>query len=200
MDARSLGRRLAPAAALLALPLLAGCLDEPEIEDRWTRVDLRGANVAPYQMLPPGWNDTLRVQTRVTWRSILTGYAVAELRASSIPAGQVALAPDAPRLRMATDIDRILAQSVSLGRVTRAVTGWDHLMQDLDLAFTATVPAATDSTGAPVSLFLLVYLGSGEEIEREDGTDTLVVTPFVSSEAEVLPSGLVLGIGTQGPN
>jgi hypothetical protein len=200
MAARGLGSRLAPATALLLLPLLSGCLDEPEIEDRWTRVDLRGASVAPFQALPPGWSDTLSVQTRVTWRSILTGYAVAELRASRIPATEVALAPNAPRLRMATDIDRILSQSVSLGRVTRAVTGWDHLQQDLDLAFTATVPAATDSTGAAVSLFLLVYLGSGEEIEFEDGSDTLIVTPFVSHQAQVLPSGLVLTIGTQGPH
>ena len=126
------------------------------------------------------------------YRSILTGYEVAELRSSSsVPRSSVALGTNAPRLRMAQDIDRILAGSVTRGRAIRAVTGWDHLMQHIDLSFTGTVPAASDSSMGPGGgLFLLCYLGSGVKIELPSGADTIVVTPFTSSAYEVLPVGM----------
>jgi hypothetical protein len=185
----------------LGSTLLAGCLGAPEIEDRWTRVDLLSSNLAARQPIAPGAVTPVTMSTTITYRSILTGFAVAELRASSAtPAGSVALATDAPREQMALDIDRILATSVSLGRATRAVTGWDHLIQHLDFTFNAVGPAATDSTGAPVSVFLLCYMGDGDRVERQGMADTLIVTPFVSTAYRILPVGLELAVaGAGGP-
>jgi len=129
-DARSLAARCGRAVPLtLGALLVAGCFDEPKLEDRWTRLDVVGSNVAPFQVFSAGSADSITVEAKVTFRRILTGYAVIELRASTIPTSAVVLHPEAPRLPMATDIDSILANSVSCGRATRAVTGWDHLVQ-----------------------------------------------------------------------
>jgi hypothetical protein len=95
---------------------------------------------------------------------------------------------------MAQDIDGILAQSAPMGRATRAVTGWDHLVQRIDFAFDGFVPAAMDSSGPPAGLFLVCYLGQGSEIELPDGRDSLVVTPFPSTPYEILPVGIELGV------
>src|SRR5262249_26605873 len=101
------------------------------------------------------------------------------------------------RLHMASDIDTLLATSVSMGRMVRAVTGWDHLIQHIDFAFTGVVPAiVTDSTGTgPVAgLFLVCYLGSGVRTELPSGADSIAVTPFRSSPQEILPVGLPLTV------
>ena len=184
-------------AALLALGVvtLCGCFDKPKIEDRWTRVDVVSASLAPGQMLAPGAAQSIRMQTTVTYRAVLTGFAVAELRvADSLGAAQLRIAPDAPRVSMAEGIDAILAHSRSLGRATRAVTGWDHLIQPLDLTFRAAADSAAGSR-----LFLLCYLGSGERVELPSGADSIVITPFVSSERQVLPVGMELQVGTVAP-
>jgi len=191
--------RLLPLVTLAALT--SGCLGEPEIEDRWTRLDLESASLTPYQALPVGSAPVVNVRAAITYRSIITGFVVAELRASStITPAEVTVHPDASRLPMAQDIDRILANSVTLGRATRAVTGWDHLIQRLDLSFAGVVPAVIDTAGAaPGSVFLLCYLGEGEEVERQDGTDTLIVTPFDSMQYQILPIGMEFGLGTPTP-
>lgn len=183
-------------AALLALTALTagGCLGEPEIEDRWTRVDIEASTVYPWQGLPAGSTQTFGVSAAITYRRIVTGYVVAELRASSIRPTQVNVAPDADREPMAYAIDNILANSVSQGRATRAVTGWDHLIQRLDLSFAATVPAGVDSTGQAPGLFLLTYLAEGEEIELGGGRDTLIITPFPSAPYQILPVGMPLTV------
>jgi hypothetical protein len=101
--------------------------------------------------------------------------------------------PDADRLRMATDMDRLLATSVSMGREARAVTGWDHLIQHIDFSFTGVVPGTvTDSlgTGPTAGLFLVCYLGSGVEIELPSGADSVIVTPYPSAPYQILPVGL----------
>jgi len=182
-------------AAVLAAGLIGGCLGAPTLEDTWTRVDMISTNAVPYQVVAAG-TDSFTMHTRITYRSILTGYAVAELRGSTtlLPTS-FEVAPFAPRLAMAEDIDTILAHSVTLGRVTRAVTGWDHLMQDLQLDFSATVPAVlTDSsgTGAPTGLFLLCYIGSGVKVERVNQPETLIVTPLGSTQYQLLPVGMSL--------
>jgi len=181
---------------LLAAVALAcsGCFDEPKIEDRWTRVDLGASSLAPYAVVSPATLDSITVSTSITYRAIVTGVAVAELRASStLSASDVALGDGVARTAMASDIDRILAQSVSLGRATRAITGWDHLIQHLDFHFRANASAPPDSNGMGArGFFLLCYLGDGERVERADGSDTLIVTPFVSSERQVLPIGFAL--------
>jgi hypothetical protein len=179
---------------LLGTVTLAGCLDKPKIEDRWTRVDVVSASVAPRQMLPPGATQAFTLHTTVTYRQVLTGFAVAELRASdSLGAAAMTVAPDAPRESMAQSIDDILQHSHSLGRATRAITGWDHLIQPIDFGFSATTPAAAGSR-----LFLLCYLGSGARLELPSGADSIVITPFVSSQHEVLPVGMELFVSGAG--
>ena len=181
------------AGATLAL-VLAGCLDAPKIEDRWTRVDMAGASLAPSQPVTAGSTIPVLVSSDIYYRRILTGYAVAELRAStSISPGMLQMNPNANRLQMANDMDRLLATSVSMGREARAFTGWDHLIQHMDFAFTGVVPGTvTDSvgTGPTAGLFLVCYLGSGVKVERQDGTDTVIVTPYTSSPYQILPVGL----------
>ena len=195
-EARRLVRRAVAGLALAACALpAAGCLGEPKIEDRWTRVDITSANHTQGQAVMPGVRDSVSVAARITYRSILTGFAVAEMRASNVvPNGSVTLAPDAAREPMAYDIDRILANSVSVGRVVRPVTGWDHLIQTLDLSFGAVPPATLDSTGATSGLFILCYLGSGDEIELQDGSDSIAITPFVSNEYKILPVGMKVAV------
>jgi hypothetical protein len=177
---------------LLAASLLGGCLGKPEIEDRWTRVDVLASNITPNQSLPSG-STPITVSATITYRKILTGFAVAELRgSSSVTPAAVQLDPNANRVRMAQDIDGILANSVTLGRATRAVTGWDHLVQRIDFSFNGAVPARGDSSAT--GLFLVCYLGQGTEIRLGNGTDSLVVTPFGSTQYEVLPVGMELGV------
>lgn len=179
-------RGATPLALILGAVLVAGCFDEPKIEDRWTRLDIDGSSLAPGQTLPPG-QDSVRVRVSVTFRSILTGFAVAELRASpTISTSMTVIHPDAPRVPMATNIDSLLQNSMSLGRATRAVTGWDHLIQNIDFAFSGAVPPS------PYGLFLVCYLADGEEIELGNGADTLIVTPFPSASYEILPVGMEL--------
>ena len=190
-------RRL-PAASRLALvltlvagtSLLGGCLDKPGIEDRWTRIDIVSSSLAPNQALTLGATLPISVRATVTYRSILTGFAVAELRSSSIPVTSVTVDPQTSRVSMAGDIDRILQSSVTRGRMTRAVTGWDHLIQPIDFAFDGAVPAALDSSSA--GLYLLCYLGSGTRLRLQNGTDSIVVTPFPSTPYEILPIGMEL--------
>lgn len=192
---RASGLARAAACALAVLALTGGgCLGEPEIEDRWTRIDIESSNVSAWQGLPAGSSQTFSMRTAITYRRIITGFAVAELRASTVRPTQVPVDPDADREPMAYAIDQILASSVSMGRATRAVTGWDHLIQRIDFSFTGTVPSGVDSTGMPPGLFLLCYLAEGEEIELPGGADSLVITPFPSGPYQILPVGMPLTI------
>jgi hypothetical protein len=193
------GRARAAHLACAALALAsAGCLDEPKLEDRWTRVDMIGASLAPAQPVSAGSVIPVQVSSDIYYRRILTGYAVAELRAStSLTPGMLLLNPGADRLRMATDMDRLLATSASMGREARAFTGWDHLIQHIDFSFTGEVPATvTDSlgTGPTAGLFLVCYLGSGVRVELPSGADTVIVTPYPSTPYQVLPVGLPLTV------
>ena len=177
---------------LVGAVTVAGCFyDKLNTEDRWTRVDFGNTSVTPGQIVPGGSPQAFSLRANVTYRDILTGFCVAELRvADSLGAAQMTVAPDAPRVPMAQNIDVILQNSRSLGRSTRAVTGWDHLIQPIDFAFSATPPSG--STGR---LFLLCYLGSGTRVEFANGGDTLIITPFISSQREVLPVGMELVAG-----
>jgi hypothetical protein len=183
--------------ALLALAS-GGCLGEPKLEERWTRVDLASANLTTAQAVSAGSMLPVQVGADIIYRQIVTGFAVAELRASTAFApGSLQLRPDADRLQMANDVDRLLATSVSMGREARAITGWDHLIQHVDLAFTGVVPASvTDSlgTGPTAGLFLVCYLGSGVRLRLASGADSIVVTPFPSNQYQILPVGLPLRV------
>ena len=101
-------------------------------------MDLDHSSLAPGQALTAGTMDSIHVDTRITYRRIVTGFFVAELRASAtLGSASVNVRPDAPRVPMANDIDAILASSVSLGRAVYPVTGWDHLIQPVSLDFRA---------------------------------------------------------------
>src|SRR5689334_4594724 len=180
---RGLGVGLGIALALTPV-LVSGCFDAPKLEDEWTRLDVQSWSVAPAQTLPGSTVQPITMSTDVTFRALLTGYEVAELRTSpTIAPGSEPVNPNAPRLPMAQAIDYVLANSVSLGRGTRAVTGWPHLIQHVDFTFAADVPPS----GTPGSLFLLCYLASGVKVERQDGTDTLLITPYPSGPYQILP-------------
>jgi hypothetical protein len=184
---------LVPALALFAL---AGCLSEPEIDERWTKLEFLAADPVPGTAAPAGQSIDVTVTGRITYRDILTGFVVAEVRYSdTVSPTDVALNPALHTLNEAGGVDRILANSVTAGRATRAVTGFDHLMQDFTLSFTA--QGWPDSV-AGSGLFLVFYMGEGEEIELQDGTDSLVVTPFVSTDYEVLHTGFALDISPPG--
>src|SRR5262249_13909609 len=155
-------RRAGSAVLLLTVVALAGCFDKPKLEDRWTRVDIQSSSPVPRQSVAPGSIQAITMHATITYRAIVTGFAVAELRAGdSVAAAEVGLAPDAKtRVPMAQGIDVILQHSRSLGRATQAVTGWDHLIMPLDFSFNAMVPTGPDSTWGGSRLFLLCYMGS----------------------------------------
>src|SRR4029450_7361539 len=119
-------RRELAVASLVVAALLGGCVfDEPDLEDRWTRLDIEGSNVPLTRVFVAGARESGAVSAAITHRKIGTGFAVTELRASSsLGPLDVALSENAPRLRMATDIDRVLANSLTLGRATPSRAGW----------------------------------------------------------------------------
>ncbi len=105
-------------------------------------------------------------------------------------------------LASALEIETILNNSVTAGRAVKAVTGFDHLQQTINLAFSAQVPPEM-TAGDPDSsgfrgLYLLLYMAEGEEIELEGGADSMVVTPFRVEETQVLHTGHPLNIDMSG--
>lgn len=183
------------AAALAALP---GCLDEPEIDERWTLLEMLDSQPVSQAQIDPSGNVPVTVQGRITYRAIHTGYLVAELRYSpTLTPTDFDLDPSTHDLEQARQVDMVLENSVTAGRATKAVTGFDHLMQDIHLTFDGRVPAAMTSGGTlNGGLFLLLYLADGEEIELGGGRDTLVVTPKLSRDFEILGTGLELRVAS----
>ncbi len=177
------------------LAAVTGCLDEPEIDERWTLLEFTSVSPRPDQSRPADAPIDVTVSSRITYRQILTGFLVAEVRYSdTVSPAEVALDHDAHTAEVARDVDRILANSVTAGRATKVVTGFDHLMRDVRLSFSAQVPPELFDPGSNGGLYLVMYMGEGDEIQLEDGTDSLVVTPFVSGNREVLHTGFVLNI------
>jgi hypothetical protein len=183
--------KAAVVTAVAATIALGGCLGEPEIDERWTLVEVLDVSPQPGYTATAGQPVDVSVNGRITYRRILTGFLVAEVRYSpAVPPSQVALDLTRHTEEVAQDVDLILANSTTAGRAIKAVTGFDHLMQDVHLSFTAQVP----DTAAGGGVYVLLYMGAGDEIRLEDGRDSLVVTPFVSSEYEVLHTGFALGV------
>lgn len=191
-----------PAAAVFvtaALAALPGCLGEPEIDERWTLLEILSSTPTSQAVFASNASIAVQVNGRITYRDIHTGFLVAELRYSpGIAASAIELDPTIHDLAQAGQIDRILENSVTAGRATRPVTGFDHLMQDIDLSFDGWVPAEMTAdypdSGMTGGLFLLLYMAEGDEIELGGGRDSLVVTPFLSRNYEILGTGLELQI------
>lgn len=183
--------------------VLAGCLDEPEIDERWTLVEMLASSPGPGASLPADRDIDINVTGRITYRDIETGFLVAEARyAENLDRTGLVLDPGVHTLDSALEIERILDNSVTAGRATKAVTGFDHLMQTVELDFTARVPgalaAAPPDSVTYRNLFLVLYIGEGDEVELQDGRDSLVVTPFRVEETQVLFTGHRLAIDTGG--
>jgi hypothetical protein len=194
-------RRRAGAGLFLssALAALCGCLGEPEIDERWTKLEMLHSQPRSQATVVSDAAVEVLVNGRITYRAIHTGFLVAELRYSpSIDPASVALDPLMHDLDQARTVDRILENSVTAGRASRAVTGFDHLMQDVQLTFTGRVPAEMTASypdsGLTGGLYLLLYLAAGEEIDLPGGRDSLVVTPFLSRDHEILGTGLELQV------
>jgi len=188
---------------VLGLVLAAGCLDEPEIDERWTLVEMLATSPGPGANLPADRDIDISVTGQITYRDIETGFLVAEARyAENLDRTGLVLDHTVHELGSALEIERILENSVTAGRATKAVTGFDHLMQTVDLSFTARVPgalgAAPPDSATYRNLFLVLYMGEGEEIELQNGVDSLVVTPFRVEETQVLFTGHLLNIDTGG--
>lgn len=197
-----LTRPRASAAAGLATALAlacGGCLGEPPLDERWTLLEFASAAPGVGTVVPADQSISVSVRGRITYRAIRTGFVVAELRYSDVlsPA-MVSLDPQENTLENAQTIEYILANSVTAGRSTRAVTGFDHLVQEVDLGFSAPMPAgltaAAGDSALSRSLFLVLYLGDGEEVELPAGRDSLVVTPFSVEDSQVLFTGYPLRV------
>ena len=205
-----LRRAWRPASVALvaaALAVLPGCLGEPEIDERWTLLEMLESNPVSQARIASGATVAVNVKGRITYRAIQTGFLVAELRYSpDLSADAIVLDPQMHDLDQARLVDLILENSVTAGRATRAVTGFDHLMQDIDLSFDGWVPAemtaAWPDSGMTGGLFLVLYMAEGDEIELGGGRDSLVIDPFLSRDFEILGTGLelqVLGPGASTP-
>jgi hypothetical protein len=168
---------------------LAGCLGEPGVEDTWTRLDLASPTGKDTVSVGP---DSLVVTGEVVYRSILTGFIVAEIRVSDVIAPtMVNLDADAERMDVLDDVDLILQNSTSAGFGAVPFTGWDHLIQNVTVGVSADIPAAPPGGG----VYLLLYLADGDEVELPTGEEILVIDPFDFRSSEVLPTGLELRPG-----
>ena len=67
------------AATLAALP---GCLEEPEIDERWTLLEMLSSDPTFGEDLDAGQPLNVRLAGRITYRAIRTGFLVAEVRYS----------------------------------------------------------------------------------------------------------------------
>jgi hypothetical protein len=197
-------RSVALLAAPAALLALAGCLGEPDISERWTLLEILDASPTQPDGYAPGGATPVTVTARITYREVLTGFLVADLRASdTLTPADVALDADAP-LDVARDVDRVLENSISLGAQAVPITGWDHLIQEVPFSFAGGVPAPTvaDSSVAsaattPVNaagVFLLLYFADDvEQVELASGEEIDVIHPTFSTERNVLSAGIEIG-------
>ncbi|MGQ0720153.1 MAG: hypothetical protein ACT4PE_01125 [Candidatus Eiseniibacteriota bacterium] len=190
------------ASASLALVALSGCLGEPPIEETWTRLEILDASPTDAAAFAVGSATTaVTMRARVTYREILTGFLVAELRAGSgITTAETALDADDP-LAVAREVDQILGSSTAIGTEAIPVTGWDSLVQELTITFDAGTPTPTamDSSVAgagsnPVTstgLFLLLYFSDDvQEVELQSGEEIEIVTPVLSDQRDILSTGI----------
>ncbi len=177
-------RWVVPLAALA----IAGCLGRPSVDERWTSLEIVQSSVTAPDPVTLG-GDPITVSANLTYRNILTGAFVAEMRASdTITNDMVQLDIEKQSIGTAKDVDFILANSVTAGRDVRTVTGFPSLVQDVNFTFDTFTPPGM---GSVTGLFLVLYMGDEEEIEVQ-GQDSIVVTPWISDEYEVLHKGIAI--------
>lgn len=189
---------------LLAL-LLGGCLGEPPVEERWTNLEF--LEVADFGVLPFHMGDSVSVHvtSRVTFRDQFVGFMVGELRVSqTLSADSLFLDHTSDAIIASENVDRLLTQSSPVARGTKGLAGFPQLRRTIDMQFEATVPGFVDGRfdppgGVPRGLFLVLYMGEGEEVEQEDGTDSLVVQPFLTHEDRILAKAIALPFGEETP-
>lgn len=173
--------------------LTSGCLGEPEIEDRWTRLDV--VEVDGGAVDPEGGGSALRIRGRITYRSILTGSLVMEIRTSAaMGAKDLDLREEADRLAGTRQIVTLLESSAASGSATRSVTGFDHLVQEVDFFFPPDLPAPPPG-GA---IFAVFYFGDVDEMELPDGEEVVVITARDFEEEHILPGAALLADGGEG--
>ncbi len=192
-----MNRRVPFRAALLGASfLLGGCLGEPPLEERWTRLEI--LETSELTGLAPGTAAPVTVRARITYRELLTGAVIAELRAgNAITHADTGFERgEGDPLATAQDVDFVLRNSTSLGFDARPVTGFDHLIQEMELTFDSgfvppspdDLPPAQPAGGSPI--FLVLYFGDVDEVEIDGGMEIEVVTPTFSDEADILSVGI----------
>jgi hypothetical protein len=200
-----MNRILPPAALIVGTTLLSGCLGEPPLEERWTLLEILEATPTDAAAFSVGGSTEVTVKGRIIFREVLTGFLVAEVRASdALTTNDTLLDREEHFREKATDIDMILQNSVSLGFDAIPVTGFHHLIHDLTFTFDAgTIPLGADGMPAgaavvPTGLFLVLYFGDVDEVELNDGSEIEVVDPTFSTDADILSTGIELVVQPQG--
>lgn len=189
--------------ALGALAVLSGCLGEPEIQDRWTLLEVLDASPTDLGAYSVGTATTpVTVHARITYRELLTGSLVADLRAcATLTTDDVALDRSGDPLAVARDVDTVLQNSVSVGAEAVPVTGWDHLIQEVTFTFDGGLLAATAADSSVASagkgavsasgLFLLLYFAEDvQEVELRSGEKIDIITPTLSTQRDILSTGI----------
>jgi hypothetical protein len=170
--------------ALLVSVFGNGCFDAPGIEERWTRLELIEVRSldGPFAR---GDSTTLLVHARITYRQILTGAVVAEVRTvSGIVDGNAILGKEEAPVEQARKIDWVIENSTSLGGASQEVTGYDHLIQDFRFEIRTALPMED-------AAMVLLFFGEPEEIEV-DGEEVEIVVPIPSEPNEILPAAFEL--------
>ena len=185
------GSKAAAFAAACFAFFAGGCFDSPPIEETWTRIELLSSSVNTREEFAGGAVIPLQVDARITFRELLTGFLVVDVRSSAtLTAADVDLEDDPDDdedgLDVARDVDRILLDSVSLAVEAVPITGFDHLIRDLEIQLDAAVP---DGVG---NIFLLVYFSDDVEEVEEDDMESIIVTPTLSTERDVLSAGMAI--------
>ena len=184
-------------AVLVTFP---SCLSEPPIEERWTLLEIVEASPMSLEAFQGSAPVPVTVRARITYREILTGFLVVELRESvTLADGDTRFELAEHYLDIARDVDLVLANSTAIGSDTVPVTGFDHLIQEIDLSFEANPaqgaqasPRGSEgrSPRASAGLFLVLYFSDDvEEVELESGEEIEVIDPVLSTEADILSTG-----------
>ena len=196
-----LRHRSLPLLAVLAAAAFTGCLGEPEVEERWTNLEFLSTSTQEVESYAPGDTVGAAIRARVTFRGHFIGFMVTELRVShTLTADSLFLDDERDAIAASENVARLLQRSQPLTRTVRGMAGYPALRRYVETEFETQIPASVNGIfdrpgGVPRGLFLVLYMGDGEEIELEDGSDSLVVTPFDTREDEVLFKAIALPLG-----